>query len=309
MRSAAYSFLTTLLLLVPISAVPLMAIFGVPQFTPVVASPLDETDEEEWDRPARKKGRSAAKAGRLDEKGLESPPDENWNWDDAPPERSRPLKTVRPGTRLAKEGSPSDETAPTDVHKGSAKTRSPARPKQRITRPIPNLTDGDEPPIRTLGIDVAEDDIQTIDSVAHARVVETDDSDEPAGAVNIPSYRRQRSGTADEGERSQDRSGSRASRNAAATEPLTWKGAVKRLNELGIRNFRLEPGVRPGEFTFTCSYTPTNSPHVTRRFEAESDDPLKAVAKVLVQVEEASQQRLLAAPRHVTIPQNRRAPE
>lgn len=75
---------------------------------------------------------------------------------------------------------------------------------------------------------------------------------------------------------------------AAATRPavnLTWQQAVKRLNELEIRNFRLEPGLKPDQFMFVCSYTPPDNPRVSYRFEAEADEPLRAVAKVLEQIE------------------------
>jgi hypothetical protein len=67
--------------------------------------------------------------------------------------------------------------------------------------------------------------------------------------------------------------------------------AVERLNELEIRNFRLEPGQRKGLFVFICTYTPPDSPTVSYRFEAEADQPLKAVQKVLEQIVDWHQRR------------------
>jgi len=66
---------------------------------------------------------------------------------------------------------------------------------------------------------------------------------------------------------------------------LTWKSAVERLNHLEIRNFRLEPGQQVGQFVFICSYTPQHSPRLSYRFEAQADEPLRAVEKVLDQIE------------------------
>jgi len=74
-------------------------------------------------------------------------------------------------------------------------------------------------------------------------------------------------------------------------DPATWSAAVQKLNELGIRDYRLEPGSRPDEFLFSCSYSPPHNPRVSRRFEAEALDPLKAVIKVLQQVDEWNQSR------------------
>ena len=66
---------------------------------------------------------------------------------------------------------------------------------------------------------------------------------------------------------------------------------MRQLNALEIRNFRIEPGRQPSQFIFICSYTPTDSPRVSYRFEAEADEPLKAVEKVLAQIGEWQQRR------------------
>jgi hypothetical protein len=65
---------------------------------------------------------------------------------------------------------------------------------------------------------------------------------------------------------------------------LTWRDAVTRLNQLGIRQFKLEPGARDG-FHFSCYFTPQDNPRITHRFEAEATEPLRAVENVLSQVE------------------------
>ncbi len=71
---------------------------------------------------------------------------------------------------------------------------------------------------------------------------------------------------------------------ATTSESFTLRDAQKRLNELGIRNFKIEslPDFR---FRFTCSLTGPDNPQVTRRFVAEADEPTMAVRKALQQVE------------------------
>jgi hypothetical protein len=70
-----------------------------------------------------------------------------------------------------------------------------------------------------------------------------------------------------------------------AAENLSWRAAVRRLNQLGVREIQLCQTEEPFVFRFSCDYTPGNNPRVTRRFEAEAGEPLKAVEKVIEQVE------------------------
>jgi hypothetical protein len=70
----------------------------------------------------------------------------------------------------------------------------------------------------------------------------------------------------------------------AAKQALTWSEAVRRLNDLGIQDFQLNPGQNANQFHFACTYTPPESPRVIHRFEAEAADPLAAVEQVLQQV-------------------------
>lgn len=66
---------------------------------------------------------------------------------------------------------------------------------------------------------------------------------------------------------------------------LTWQQASTRLEELGIHHFDLVRGSRPGEFRFMCLVTSVDDPRISRRFEAEAGDPLLAVERVLLQIE------------------------
>jgi hypothetical protein len=92
-------------------------------------------------------------------------------------------------------------------------------------------------------------------------------------------------------ERSRTPEPRRSQRRGATAEPVTWASAVERLNQLDIRNFRLEPGQQQGQFMFICVYTPPDNPSLMHRFEAEAEQPLKAVENVLDQIVEWQQRR------------------
>lgn len=78
------------------------------------------------------------------------------------------------------------------------------------------------------------------------------------------------------------------------TPLLTWRQASLRLTELGVRNYHLERGAGSGTFLFVCTFSPGDAPHVVHRFEAEMDDPLLAVNEVLQQVDHWMQSRYAA---------------
>lgn len=292
MRSTAYSVMMTLLLLVPISAVPLMAIFGVPQFTPIVSSPLDEPDEDDWDRPARKKTRSISQVDQEDE----IPDDETLEWSDAPEQRPRSLTKRRARANALAAG---DDAEQSFAEAGDVED-PPPRKTGTLPRDRPDESSEDESPVQQAANEAMDGEASLVESAVHV------DSREPAArtdaedAAKIPGYRRRKSGSRQETDRDLGKPASKKKSSSQPADSLSWQKLSQRLSDYGIRNFRLESGEEPGEFTFICTYTPSNSPHVTRKFEAVADDPLKAVAKVLAQVEEASQQRVLASPRRMT---------
>lgn len=67
---------------------------------------------------------------------------------------------------------------------------------------------------------------------------------------------------------------------------LTWQTAARKLEEMGIENYRLERGQRSHEFLFVCVFSPGSDSRIVRRFEAESAEPLEAVAKVIQQIDD-----------------------
>jgi hypothetical protein len=65
-----------------------------------------------------------------------------------------------------------------------------------------------------------------------------------------------------------------------------WREATRRLKELGIRRYRLESQIEEQTFVFICSFAAVENPRVVRRFEAEADDPLEAVQRVIEEIDE-----------------------
>jgi hypothetical protein len=187
MSSAGHSSLATVLLLVPVLSVPLLAIFGIPQLTPVVPSATSTPSPAPSDAP---------------------------HFDAAPGDSIDPARW----SELQH-----DSAEQWDLSEGDAVSG----------------TSGDVVPAsaRNFGVDG-----------------------------------------------NSGRSGTRGS-SLSSADPLTWSAAVERLSQLEIRNYRLERGLSADQFVFICSYTPHDTPQISYRFEAEADQPLRAVGKVLDQIQ------------------------
>ncbi len=65
---------------------------------------------------------------------------------------------------------------------------------------------------------------------------------------------------------------------------LTWDQGIARLAQMGITDYRIQPGIVPGTSHFACYARPARKATVLR-FEAEANDPLQALLKTLKQVE------------------------
>ncbi|MBI1348092.1 hypothetical protein GC163_17600 [bacterium] len=205
MRSTAHSSVASLLLLLPILAIPLFAIFGIPDFVPVVDSAFDDVATID---PATTE--DAPKFASLDE----------WQKDTLPPQ---PL------------------LGESSIDGTSGQMRVPGFEQKRSQR---------------FGNDSGS---------SPAVITPVVWQEEGASAVAVAGHRTPEPPTGASG--------------------LTWKSAVQRLQQMEIRSYRLEPGKDAGQFTFICSYTPQHNPSVSYRFEAEADEPLRAVEKVLAQID------------------------
>jgi hypothetical protein len=286
--------LATVLLLIPVLTVPALAIFGIPQFAPVVASPIDESRN--FDRESREGNSSRHSQDELfDEiEGISSEPE------------------VKPGsgTSLRNRGT----SKPSQREKGLRRTDSglarssenganwPNSPRQ------PAFKKSDEMAVRDRfyngndATDVPQQKalprqqrqlsavVKTNEEIRQAKVEDPDQTVTPSGFTEDSQFRDQ-PGNSGEDNRNRLNDSLGSNRRVSRSEPLTWAAAVERLNEFDIRNFRLEPGNRSGQFVFICSYTSPDAPSVSYRFEAIEDEPLKAVEKVIEQIVEWRQNR------------------
>jgi hypothetical protein len=240
MRHSSHSPFATALLLIPIITVPLLAIFGVPQITPVVPPAVHSpsaktevlTDATEF-TPA-----SAERWEALEEfpTSVTSVPASEWV--EVPPD-----PTAQAVADRRAEGLPRPPPLTQAIDTPPPATAPPTSPSAGEGGALPRAA----PPPAVVPIGYVRD-------------------------------------TADGG-RNGKSSASRRAAPAPPTPTLTWQSAVRKLNDLEIRNFRLEPGQRPDQFVFICSYTPPDNPRVSYRFEAEADEPLRAVEKVLMQID------------------------
>lgn len=257
MRSRTRHSLSTLVFLVPLLGVPLMAIFGIPQFVPVIASSVSEEST-----PYRlpKRGRGVG-------------------------ESAAPLLSVSAGTSLDSEFG-NDEPL-RDVFRPSSSSR-------RDRRSLANDDRRSETSfVQTswnVGSSMASQTPVAVTNDTSAALRELfGDSD---ARKREPRLEDRRSELAASGPRSPGRFDP-ALREARehSDEGLTWRAAVQRLNALGIRKFRLEPGRQLGEFYFACEFASEHDARITRRFEAEASEPLLAVNTVLRQIDECLSHR------------------
>ncbi len=276
MRSSIHGTFATLLLLIPVGAIPALAIFGIPQFAPVVASPLREGHEGDRERRVGESARAPADDLFHDDsdfpaRGDDAPSAPGRLGDSVPvpnrnAARNLPSRAHDGGNQVA--GLPSRlpswaEDPPPDDRRPSVPSRNEVSPRNesgsnRFSARSPRTTERGGGNIRLIG-------------------------DEAADSQPPQSYQRQRETPSERG--------TPAQREETGRDSLTWQNALRRLNELEIRNFRLEPSRQANQFVFICSYTPSDSPRVSYRFEAESEEPLKAVEKVLAQIDEWQQRR------------------
>ncbi len=261
MRRRRQGQLATFAMLIPMFAVPVMAVFGIPQFAPVVASPAGQR-QPEWlaDHSFSEIGHSDAHSSRS--LNLVAPKSKQLDlFQPYPDAEGQPFVGSRSLT--AAERSSGREVA--NTRPVAAEPPAPSaevldlfvpvdgtRPQQR------GLNAGATPPSRS---SAANPGIKPAPKAAYA----TEQQPSAGQTLRI--------------------------RIADQPDTLSWRGAVDRLNQLGIRTYRLSPSAGDGRFHFMCLVTSADDPRISRRFEAESHEPLDAVDRVLAQVEEWNQIR------------------
>jgi hypothetical protein len=286
MRSPLSGSIATCLIFVPLVAVPLLAVLGMPQSSATASNgPVDDLKFVQ-DQAAQTAGnaellgpvqvtdsRSDATAPNRESRGgaRDSDPFAEFSRDSDGLRRQaaaasssgssskRPQRWLNEGNGLPQKALFSSDHMDDD--------RTASNPSDR---PAASGSLEDHPPEQP----TRETSVKTPvarRTLPEAEAVVTNDSD--AAATTAP---------ADGPAQVRTSSESRSSSNHASA----WKQAVGRLNALGIRDYQLQPGEREGEFNFSCRFAARSNPRVIHRFEAEAADPLDAVNQVLRQLDD-----------------------
>ncbi|HWL09946.1 MAG TPA: hypothetical protein VNQ76_16190 [Planctomicrobium sp.] len=250
MGAKIVSFLATLLLSIPLAAIGLMAIFGVPQLLP--AGP-------ERDQVVR--GLQKAFNWRTDSETAQT--DAEPAYEDAVPF-----------------GQENFQNSPQESSPFRSATSFQGESRQENTR-NPNER-------RTSSDQWTRDSSRSINSGTGAGTGTM--AMAPSSMTSDPSNRRGPFSSGNSANGNPNGNRNQAFQNSSPTPfngpLLSWRQATSRLNELGIRNYHLERGATDGTFLFVCLYSPPEAAQVIHRFESETDDPLVSVNQVLHQVDE-----------------------
>jgi len=305
------SLFKTLLMLIPMTAVPMMAIFGIPQFFPVSASPSARTSAStDYGQMFEcRVGQSDALLVRSLLADQPSSVDLFEPYDnDVRTQRTRSGDVVANASSselarrrlswrdpLAGSANTRSEvslrTTSTGTPPGSSsRSASPSAATSRRRR-VEQLTPGNAPSFTgQAAIPPRAAPSRTSHASTSGGATGDAPSSEllnrsPEAAVILEAALADAGNT---GRYSRLANGGRVTASATRSgqvETLTWQQAVDRLNQLGIRTFRLTPDAGQNGYRFVCLVTSVDDPRISRRFEAESIDPLIAVGDVLAQVE------------------------
>ncbi len=293
--------LGALLVIVPLAAIPVFAIVGVPHFAPLVASPSDDDDDliadagdaEATQPPASaeapRKGRTADDLfapisntrPRSEADGV--PPADGRPPADQTPggDRPRPLDSLPPPEALDQwevrldaadiPTRPRGKTVP--AADGSANSAG-AGPSESLQIPADDdgkvATEGFNPELLILESgNLPDPDVRG----APPRQADASGGNRPVSRNREMPSDQQPLGTVE-------------SRPPTSPDQFGWQAATRRLKELGINKYRLDAQIEKQTFAFICTISTPDNPRVSRRFEAEADDPLEAVQLAIKQIDE-----------------------
>jgi len=286
MRSPLSGSIATCLIFVPLVAVPLLAIVGMPQLSASASNtPVDDLKFVQ--------DRAAETAGNAE---LLGPVQVTDSHSDAAASNHEGRTGARDSDPFAEFSRDSDGLRQ-QAHSASASGSSPKRPK-------PWLNEGNGLPQKALLSSDRPDDDRAASSPSDRRATSGSLEDHPqeqpsnATSVKAPVARR----TLPEAQAVVTNDSDAAATTVPTDGPAPVRGssesrtssnyasalkqAVGRLNALGIRDYQLQPGEREGEFNFSCRFAARSNPRVIHRFEAEAADPLDAVNQVLRQLDD-----------------------
>jgi hypothetical protein len=286
MRSSMSGSIATCLIFVPLVAVPLLAVLGMPQISPNASSgPVDDLKFVQ--------DKAAQTAGNAE---LAGPVQVTDTRGEDPAHNIESRNGARGSDPFAEFSRDSDGLT-------RQATATPSRGSSQ-KRPQRWLNEGNGLPQKALfSSDHADDnraasspsDRPTVSGSSEDHPLEQPSSETPAKAPvarrTLPEAEAVVTNDSDTASTPPPTDGP-AQRRASSESPTSsnhasaWKRAVGRLNALGIRDYQLQPGEREGEFNFSCRFAARSNPQVIHRFEAEAPDPLDAVNQVLRQLDD-----------------------
>jgi len=294
--------LGALLLIVPLAAIPVFAIVGVPQFAPLIASPSEDEDLVPDLEDAKATLSSASvetpRQGRsADDLFAPLPDSSRANATPSPKTDTRPFfdpksKTGEPGQSAAlpppdaldqweiRSIAPEANTHAGDGSIAPDSDASPeigADPSETLEIPTGNT---DEGKVSAVGF---SPDLLKLDP---ANRMGSDSRPAPRGTPGPPAASRAAPRNSREAAPVAALSRPAAARSLTLDEQPGWQAAARRLKELGISKYRLEWQIEKQTFFFSCAIASPDNPRIARRFEADADSPLEAVQNVLEQIDE-----------------------
>lgn len=264
MRGSSF---TTFLVFLPLIAIPVLAVFGIPEFQPVNAS--SPTEFSGGDIKVRDLESAAAKQPPGESEAPAKPfSGDVFKSPDLPPSFDSPAGSTASASRDSSNSDPFLNDSPKPAEKSSPRMKGwKVDPVRYLNPRSKNGADAIRLPPR---------------KPRPRREPAPRENEDGRGAAPFP------------GTSSRDRDAGNAIVNTALKSepkserrplPTTLHSVVARLRELGIRDYVLRPGTRNGEFYFRCSTPPQGRNRISVKFEQEDPDPLRAAQKVLAQVE------------------------
>lgn len=236
MSSRAGSTFVTFLVSIPLAAMGLMAVFGVPPLASVIAASRGLSDANrgfsEDDRGGRHSGDNQF---------------EDWDSGTAPEWKA-------------------DGTDPTDIAQDTGET--PDRDDLGFSK-LPRAEDRNDPRDSRQG---------RPRSTREAFGASEPAEESSAKASSLLSPR--------EGAKQRASEFALNSSGDLDSRPVSMKDSLKKLNSLGVKHYHLERGVDQDTWLFVCLFVPGDDTRVTRRFEAESDDPDRAAEETVKQIDD-----------------------
>lgn len=292
MRSSGNGPFGVLLLAAPLVAVPMLAIFGIPQFAPGVdAGSVTEQEEvgfeDEADSPRASKNRRRSNADDLfspldelaDEAADEGEVAETDDWN--PPEEALKGYRMAPPEEQFADSSSSEEwfdksreqehgdENPDEFDRGEAreglKNRREEKEDEDYDRSEKSRRDG-----------------RDSKSVNPPRELEFGHSGDQRPEEQLTA----------EDEAFVDSNPRKGKDGSIVVEEFSWRQASRRLRELGdnVKHY-FDYDIEKETYVFHCELSPLDDPGVVQEFQAQGHEPLTTVREVIKQVERWSKNR------------------